>query len=388
MGGFSSMRKGAILLCLLFLMAVPAFAGDTIKVGEIATVTGDFAAYGVAEVESIKIAVAEINAKGGILGKKIELVMYDCRTRQEDMVNAARRLVEQDKVCAVIGPSGSGLCIAAASVFNRGGVSHIGTLPTNPLVTVDEKGKVRPYNFRICFLDPYQGKMIANFAALTLKRKNAAILYDVSSDYSQGLREFFIKSFKEYGGAIVADEGHRGEDVDFRAQLTVIKQKNPDVLVIPTMGKCLPLAVKQARELGLNVEIIGGDGYGDFMWEIAGDAMKDTYWVSHVDKADPALQGFFKKYEEQTKTECMEFMNAVMAYDCVYWLKDAVERAGSDDPAKIREALEKTKNLKLMHATLTMDEFHNPKDKDGIILVSDIKAKKAVFFKKIKPGDK
>ncbi len=230
--------------------------------------------------------------------------------------------------------------------------------------------------------------MIANFAALTLKRKNAAILYDVSSDYSQGLREFFIKSFKEYGGAIVADEGHRGEDVDFRAQLTVIKQKNPDVLVIPTMGKCLPLAVKQARELGLNVEIIGGDGYGDFMWEIAGDAMKDTYWVSHVDKADPALQGFFKKYEEQTKTECMEFMNAVMAYDCVYWLKDAIERAGSDEPAKIREALEKTKDLKLMHATLTMDEFHNPKDKDGIILVSDIKAKKAVFFKKIKPGDK
>jgi branched-chain amino acid transport system substrate-binding protein len=385
MGGFSSMRKVAGLLCLLFLVAVPAFAADTIKLGEIATVTGDFAAYGVAEVESVKIAVDEINAKGGILGKKIELVMYDCRTRQEDMVNAARRLVEQDKVCAVIGPSGSGLCIAASSVFNRGKVPHIGTLPTNPLVTVDEKGKVRPYNFRICFLDPYQGKMIANFAALTLKKKNAAVLYDVSSDYSQGLREFFIKSFKDYGGTVVADEGHRGEDVDFRAQLTVIKQKNPDVLVIPTMGKCLPLAVKQARELGITVEIIGGDGYGDFMWEIAGDAMKDTYWVSHVDKADPALQGFFKKYEEQTKTECMEFMNAVMAYDCVYWVKDAIERAGSDDPVKIREALEKTKNLKLMHATLTMDEFHNPKDKDGIILVADIKAKKAVFSKKIKP---
>jgi branched-chain amino acid transport system substrate-binding protein len=379
------MRKVAGLLCLLFLVAVPAFAADTIKLGEIATVTGDFAAYGVAEVESVKIAVDEINAKGGILGKKIELVMYDCRTRQEDMVNAARRLVEQDKVCAVIGPSGSGLCIAASSVFNRGKVPHIGTLPTNPLVTVDEKGKVRPYNFRICFLDPYQGKMIANFAALTLKKKNAAVLYDVSSDYSQGLREFFIKSFKDYGGTVVADEGHRGEDVDFRAQLTVIKQKNPDVLVIPTMGKCLPLAVKQARELGITVEIIGGDGYGDFMWEIAGDAMKDTYWVSHVDKADPALQGFFKKYEEQTKTECMEFMNAVMAYDCVYWVKDAIERAGSDDPVKIREALEKTKNLKLMHATLTMDEFHNPKDKDGIILVADIKAKKAVFSKKIKP---
>ena len=385
MRSFGLVRKALVLVFLLGCMALPLYAADTIKIGEIATVTGDFAAYGVAEVESVKIAVDEINKAGGILGKQVEVIMYDCRTRQEDMVNAARRLVEQDKVTAVIGPSGSGLCIAAAPVFNRGQVSHLGTLPTNPLVTMDEKGNVRPYNFRICFLDPYQGKMIAVFAAKDLGRKKAAVLYDVSSDYSQGLREFFIKSFKEYGGEIVADEGHRGEDVDFRAQLTVIKNTNPDVLVIPTMGKCLPLAVKQARELGLNVEIVGGDGYGDFMWEIAGDAMKDTYWVSHVDKADPALADFFAKYEKATGTECMEFMNAVMAYDCVYWLKDAIERAGTDDPVKVRDALEATKDLKLMHATLTMDEFHNPKDKDGIMLVSDIATQKAVFFKKIKP---
>ena len=385
MRSFGFVRKALVLVFLLGCMALPLYAADTIKIGEIATVTGDFAAYGVAEVESVKIAVDEINKSGGILGKQVEVIMYDCRTRQEDMVNAARRLVEQDKVTAVIGPSGSGLCIAAAPVFNRGKVPHLGTLPTNPLVTVDEKGNVRPYNFRICFLDPYQGKMIAVFAAKDLGRKKAAVLYDVSSDYSQGLREFFIKSFKEYGGEIVADEGHRGEDVDFRAQLTVIKDANPDVLVIPTMGKCLPLAVKQARELGLNVEIIGGDGYGDFMWEIAGDAMKDSYWVSHVDRFDPTLADFFAKYEKATGTECMEFMNAVMAYDCVYWLKDAIERAGTDDPVKVRDALENTKDLKLMHATLTMDEFHNPKDKDGIILVSDIATKKAVFFKKIRP---
>ncbi|HIT04722.1 MAG TPA: ABC transporter substrate-binding protein, partial [Candidatus Caccocola faecipullorum] len=133
---------------LVMLFALPAFAADTIKIGEIATVTGDFAAYGVAEVESVKMAVAEINAKGGVLGKQLEVVMYDCRTRNEDMVNAARRLVQQDKVVAAIGPSGSGLCIAAAPVFNSGKVAHIGTLPTNPQVTIDEKGQVRPYNFR------------------------------------------------------------------------------------------------------------------------------------------------------------------------------------------------------------------------------------------------
>ena len=171
------MRKLFAVLAIM-LLALPAFAADTIKIGEIATVTGDFAAYGVAEVESVKMAVSEINAKGGVLGKKLEVVMYDCRTRNEDMVNAARRLVQQDKVVAVIGPSGSGLCIAASPVFNQGKVAHIGTLPTNPNVTVDEKGKVKPYNFRICFLDPYQGKILAVFAAKDLKAKKAAILCD------------------------------------------------------------------------------------------------------------------------------------------------------------------------------------------------------------------
>ena len=379
------MRRSVIFAILaVMLLATPVFAGNTIKIGEIATVTGDFAAYGVAEVEAVKMAVKEINAKGGILGKKVEVVMYDCRTRNEDMVNAARRLVQQDKVTAVIGPSGSGLCIAASPVFNSGKVPHLGTLPTNPNVTKDEKGKVKPYNFRICFLDPYQGKMLAVFAAKDMKWKKAAILYDVSSDYSHGLREFFTKSFKEYGGKIVADEGHRGEDVDFRAQLTKIMQSNPDVLVLPTMGKCLPLAVKQAREMGMKQPIIGGDGYGDFMWEIAGkEAMKNTFWISHVAKEDPALKNFFAKYKKQAGTECQEFMNAVMAYDCVFWLKDAIERAKSDDPVKVRAALETTKNLKLMHATLTMDEFHDPKDKDGFIL--EAKDGKAVFYKKIRP---
>ena len=379
------MRKFLLTLLAISLLAIPAFGAEPIKIGEIATVTGDFAAYGVAEVESIKIAIAEINAAGGVLGRPLEVVMYDCRTRQEDMVNAARRLVEQDKVVAVIGPSGSGLCIAAAPIFNRGHVAHLGTLPTNPLVTVDESGKVRPYNFRICFLDPYQGAIMAQFSYMNLRAKKAAILYDVSSDYSQGQREFFIKSFEKSGGKIVADEGFRGEDVDFRSQLTNMKDSDADVLIFPFMGKSLPLAVKRARELGIELPIVGGDGYGDFMWEISGSTLRNTFWVSHVDRYDPTLKGFFDKYYEETKTECQEFMNAVMAYDCVYWLKDAIERAGSTDPEKIRDALEQTKNLKLMHCVLTMDEFHNPTGKDGVILRCDETERKSLFFTKIRP---
>ncbi len=312
------MRKFLLTLLAISLLAIPAFGAEPIKIGEIATVTGDFAAYGVAEVESIKIAIAEINAAGGVLGRPLEVVMYDCRTRQEDMVNAARRLVEQDKVVAVIGPSGSGLCIAAAPIFNRGHVAHLGTLPTNPLVTVDESGKVRPYNFRICFLDPYQGAIMAQFSYMNLRAKKAAILYDVSSDYSQGQREFFIKSFEKSGGKIVADEGFRGEDVDFRSQLTNMKDSDADVLIFPFMGKSLPLAVKQARELGIELPIVGGDGYGDFMWEISGNTLRNTFWVSHVDRYDPTLKGFFDKYYEETKTECQEFMNAVMAKSAMH----------------------------------------------------------------------
>ena len=367
------------------LLATPVFAGNTIKIGEIATVTGDFAAYGVAEVEAVKMAVKEINAKGGIMGKKVEVIMYDCRTRNEDMVNAARRLSQQDKVCAVIGPSGSGLCIAAAPVFNSSKVPHLGTLPTNPNVTKDEKGKVRPYNFRICFLDSYQGKMLAVFAAKDLKVKKAKLLYDVSSDYSHGLREFFTKNFTAYGGKVVADEGHRGEDVDFRAQLTKVKDSGADVLFLPGMGKDMALAIKQAQELGLKVTIIGGDGYAEFMNEIAGSAMKGTYWINHTYLGDPGMAPIFARYKKVYKDDCKEFVNGTMAYDATYWLVDAIKRAGKAEGPAIAKALETTKNLKLNHATLTMDPAtHNPLNKAGIILKvgDDLKTS---FYKKVEP---
>ena len=380
------MRKFfGLVFVLSLLFALPAIGAETMKIGQIATVTGDFAAYGVAEVEAMKIAVQEINEAGGILGKQIDLTMYDCRTQQEDMVIAAMRLVNEDNVIAVIGPSGSGLHIAASPVFTEAQIPHIGTLPTNTLVTVDENGNTRPFNFRICFLDPYQGRIIAYFAANNKNLKRAAVLYDVSSDYSQGLREFFVSSFEEFGGEVVADEGFRGEDVDFRSQLTNIRDSGADVLIFPFMGRALPLAVRQARELGMEQPIVGGDGYGDFMWEVAGDALRDTFWVSHVDRDDPALADFFRKYEEATGTEAMEFMNAIMAYDAMYWLKDAIERAGSEDPIAIRDALAATEGLHLTHAVITIDEQHNPKDKDGVILFCDIETERAVFYTRIRP---
>lgn len=379
------MRKTLILGVLVGLLsAASAFAAEPVKIGYLAALTGNDAAYGVAEVQSAQMYVTKRNNEGGVLGRPIELVVYDSKSRPEDAVNAVRRMIESDHVVAIVGSNTSGINIATAALVNEAKVPQIGTATTNPLVTVDPKGNVRPYSFRLTFDDPYQGFLGADFALKDLGAKTAAVIYNVGSDYAHGLREYFINYFEEHGGMVIADESYRPDDVDFRAQLTKIKEANPDVVVLPTMGKCTPLSVKQARELGISVPIIGGDGYGDYFWEIAGaEAMKNTFWVSHVAKEDPALKDFFDKYKKQTGTECQEFMNAVMAYDSVYWLADAITRANSTDPQKVRDALEQTKDLQLMHTKLTMDEFHNPKNKDGYML--EAKDGSAVFYKRIRP---
>ena len=382
------MRRVLTLLAVLFTLctAGAALAAEPIKVGYLAALTGDYAAYGQTEVNMAKMVVGDVNAKGGVLGRPIELVIYDTKTRPEDAVNAVRRMVESDKVVAIIGANSSGINIATAPIVNKGKVPQISTVGTNPLVTVDNKGKVRPYSFRICFTDPYQGALGAELAMTTLKKDKAAILYNVGSDYAQGLREFFTKSYKALGGKIVVDEGYRETDVDFRAQLTKLKESGANVLFLPGMGKDMALIIKQAKELGLNeLTIIGGDGYGEFMNEIAGDSMKGTYWINHTYLEDPGMAPIFKRYKDVYKDDCKEFVNGTMAYDATYWLIDAIKRAGKADGPAIAKALAGTKGLKLNHATITIDPAtNNPLKKAGIILKvgDDLKAK---FFNKVEP---
>ena len=367
-------------------LAAAAAAEDVIKIGHLAALTGDWAAYGQTEVNSAKLAVEEINAKGGVLGKKLQLVPYDFRTRPEDAVNAFRRMAENDKVVAVIGANGSGINIATAPLADKYKVPQIGTVSTNLLVTVDEKGVLHPYMFRICFTDPYQGQLIAAFSAQELKKMTAAVLWDVGSDYAQGLREFFMKYYDQYGGKVVADLGFRaGTDVDFRAQLTTIRDSKAEVLVLPNMGKEMALIMKQARELGMkDIIFVGGDGYGEFMWEIAGDAMEGSYWINHVAPEDPAMADFFKDYLKTYNDECKEFTNGVLAYDSIYWLADAITRAGKVDSTAIKDALENTVNVKLHHATMSIDSAtHNPMTKTGVVLIA--KDGRGQFFTKLQP---
>jgi len=381
------MRK--LLVTLLFVSvfaAGAAFAAEPIKIGYLAALTGDYAAYGQTEVNMAKMVVGDVNKAGGVLGRPLELVIYDTKTRNEDAVNAVRRMIESDKVVAIIGANSSGINIATAPIVDKGKVPQISTVGTNPLVTVDNKGKVRPYSFRICFTDPYQGALAADLAMTTLKKDKAAVLYNVGSDYAHGLREFFVQDYKKLGGQIVADEGYRETDVDFRAQLTKIKNSGANVLFLPGMGKDMALIIKQSQDLGLsNMTIIGADGYGEFMNEIAGDSMKGTYWVNHTYLEDPVMAPIFARYKEVYKDDCKEFVNGTMAYDAAYWLIDAIKRAGKAEGPAIAKALEDTKGLKLNHAVLTINPTdHNPLRKAGIILRvgDDLKAK---FYQKVEP---
>ena len=384
------MRKFLVLALFaafaVMSLAAVAAAEDVIKIGHLAALTGDWAAYGQTEANSAKLAVAEINAKGGVLGKKLELLVYDFRTRPEDAVNAFRRMAENDKVVAVIGANGSGINIATAPLADKYKVPQIGTVSTNLLVTVDEKGVLHPYMFRICFTDPYQGQLIAAFSAQELKKMTAAVLWDVGSDYAQGLREFFMKYYEQYGGKVVADLGFRaGTDVDFRAQLTTIRDSKAEVLVLPNMGKEMALIMKQARELGMkDIIFVGGDGYGEFMWEIAGDAMEGSYWINHVAPEDPAMADFFADYRKIYNDECKEFTNGILAYDAIYWLADAIERAGKADSTAIKDALESTVNVQLHHAVMSIDPAtHNPMNKTGVVLIA--KDGRGQLFTKIQP---
>ncbi|CAM1377858.1 ABC transporter substrate-binding protein [Fretibacterium fastidiosum] len=380
------MRKALAVLAMVLAVSGAACAAEgPIKIGYLAALTGDYAQYGITEVNMAKMVVSETNAAGGVLGRPIELVVYDTKTRNEDAVNAVRRMIESDGVCVIVGANTSGINIATAPIVNKGRVPQISTIGTNPLVTVDNKGKVRPYSFRICFTDPYQGALAADLAYNDLKKTKAAILYNVGSDYAHGLREFFTKDFQKLGGTVVADEGFRETDVDYRAQLTTIKNSGSDVLFLPGMGKDMALAIKQAQELGLDVTVIGGDGYGEFMNEIAGDAMKGTYWINHTYLGDPVMAPIFARYKETYHDECKEFVNGTMAYDAMWWVLDAIKRAGAAEGPAIAKALEETKGLKLNHATLTIDpEDHNPLNKAGIILKvgDDLNTE---FYKKIEP---
>jgi branched-chain amino acid transport system substrate-binding protein len=358
----------------------PVKQAETIKIGHTVALTGPSATWGQAEANALKMIVDKINASGGVLGRNLEVIAYDNRADRLEAVNVAKRHVEQDKVVAIIGPAQSGVANAIREVNNASKVPVIATTATNPKVTVNDDGSVVPYTFRVCFIDPFQGTVAAQFALKDLGAKTAAVLYDVGDDYSQFLGKYFVEAFTKGGGTMTANEAFRSGELDFRAQLGKIKGGKPDVLFIPTMQKEAALAAKQARDLGITAVFMGGDGWAspDLM-ELAGPAIEGAYLVNIAALEDPAIQDFIKEYKALYNAEPV-LPNPLMAYDAAIWIADAIKRAGSTDGEKLKTAMEETKDLQVLTGKLTIDpKTHNPLNKPATI--QQVKNKAFVFVK-------
>lgn len=376
-----SVFSGLFLAVMLsLLVACTQAQPQTIKIGHEVALTGPNATWGQSEANAVKMAVEKVNAQGGVLGKKLEIVAYDNRADRLEAVNVAKRLVEQDGVVAIIGPAQSGVANAIREVNNSAKVPVIATTATNPKVTVNDDGTVVPYTFRVCFIDPFQGTVAAQFAAKDLKAKTAAVLYDVGDEYSQFLGQYFTEAFQKSGGTITTSEAFRSGELDFRAQLGKIKETNPDVLFIPTQQKEAALAAKQARDLGIKATLMGGDGWGSpDIFDLAGPAIEGSYFVNIAALEDPTIQDFIKEYRTQYNQDPV-LPNPVLAYDAVLWLADAIKRAGTTDGEKLKDALEQTKDLQALTGKLSIDpKTHNPLNKPAVI--QQLKDGKFVFVK-------
>ncbi len=315
-------------------------APATIKVGEYASLTGSEAAFGQSSHKGTLLAIEEVNQAGGVLGKQIELVTEDNQSKAGESATIVKKFISRDKVVAVLGEVASGRSLEAGPICQAAGIPMVSPSSTNPKVT-----QVGDCIFRVCFIDSFQGKLIADFAQKTLKAKRVAILFDVSQAYSVGLAEFFAQPFVGGGGEIIAKLNFTSADKDFRAQLTNLKALNPDAICVPAYYGPVGLIVKQARELGIMVPIFGGDGWeAPELIELAGrEALKNTYYSTHFSPAQdtPAAKKFVAAFKAKFNGEVPDAM-AALGYDSALALIEAIKKAGSAESAKIKEALKTT----------------------------------------------
>jgi branched-chain amino acid transport system substrate-binding protein len=381
------MRKGYVLFLSCALLGLlggfASAAEDTLRIGHTVSMTGGASMWGMSEANALDMLVEEINAAGGILGKRVEIVRYDNRNDAIDSVNVARRLAG-DKVIAVIGPAQSGNAIATAPVLERESIPMIVTSATNPYVTIEQRTEtLRPYAFRPCLIDPFQGTVAASFAYTDLNARKAAILYDVGSDYGQWLSRYFENAFVAKGGEVVAKEAFRSEELDYRAQLVKIRELQPDVLFIPTSQKEAAMAARQARDLGITATLLGTDNWGSpDLIELGGTAVDGAYFVNITDLEDPDIKDFVSKYKARFGADPV-LPNPVLAQDALLMIKAAAEKANSFEGPALAEALSNLKDIQVTSGPLTMNpEDHNPLNKPAVIQKVDVGKNAFVFVKK------
>lgn len=360
-------------------------AGDTIKIGANLEMTGNNATFGKSASNGAKLAIKQINDNGGVLGKKLALVVADNKSEAAEAANAMQKLITQDKVVAVIAPIASSSVIAGAQVNQDNKVLAISPTASNPKVTVDPAtNKVRDFMFRAAFIDPFQGSVMANFATKTLKAKTAAIYIDNSSDYAKGLGQFFKETFIKNGGQIVAEEAYLAKDTDFKATLTKIKVSNADVIFVPGYYQEVGMLIKQAREIGLMMPILGGDGWDSAkLPEIAGpQALNNTFFANHYSPDDnsPAIKTFVEAYKKEYNETPDAF--AALSYDATMMVIEAMKRANNVDTVKIKDELAKTKEYAAVSGLITLNETHDAV-KSAVII--EMKNGLQTFKEKINP---
>lgn len=362
----------SLLLCLILgVIGCQSKNVNTIVIGNYGSLTGAEATFGINTRDGVILAIEEWNKKGGVLGKVIELKAYDNQGKPEEARLSVEKLINIDNVVALIGEVASTRSLAGAPVAQQYKVPMITPSSTNPLVT--QKGD---YIFRNCFIDPFQGEVMAKFAFNSLKLKKASILRDSKSDYSMGLADYFIKKFTSLGGEIISDEKYVSGDVDFKAQLTSIKSKSPDFIFIPGYYTEVGLIARQAREQGLKVPFLGGDGWdSDKLTEIGGKSIEGAYFSNHYTSEDPApkVQNFIKDYEKRfgSKPDGL----AALGYDAANILITAIQSANSPEGAKIRDALAQVKNFDGVTGITTIDENRDAIKSAVILQVTDSKFK-------------
>ncbi|HMT10739.1 MAG TPA: ABC transporter substrate-binding protein [Ignavibacteria bacterium] len=330
--------------------------GNEIVIGEFASLTGPNATFGISSTNGLKLAVEELNGSGGLLGKQIKLITYDNQGKPSESQTVVQRLIKNDNVVAVVGEVASSNSKAGAPICQQNKIPMITPASTNPEVTA-----IGDYIFRVCFIDPFQATVLTKFAVNSLKVKKVAVLKDVKNAYSTGLADFFEKEFKAAGGEIIEVQSYSAGDKDFKAQLTAIKSRNPEAIFIPGYYTDVGLIAIQAREIGITVPLIGSDG-----WESekltegkAKDALEGCFFSTHVstENPDPAIQNFITKYK--AKYNSMPDAMSFLAYDAGMILFDAMKRAGTTDPEKVKNELAKTKDYNGVTGKISINEQRN-----------------------------
>jgi branched-chain amino acid transport system substrate-binding protein len=374
------MKLPARLLLALAATTAALTAQETIKIGEYASLTGKEASFGQQSHKGLTLAIEELNTAGGALGRKLELFTEDNQTKPGESATAAKKLISRNKVVALIGEVASGRSLEAAPIAQAAKIPMIAPAATNPKVT-----QTGNYIFRVCFIDPFQGTVMAKFAQNDLKAKRVAILSSVSNAYSVGLAKFFKETFVANGGLVVSEKNFSEGDKDFRAQLTAVKAANVDAIFVPSYYTEAALIARQARDLGLTVPLFGGDGWvADQLLEIGGDALNGCYYSTHFspENQDPVVQAFVKKFKARWGANENPDAFAALGYDAAFVLVDAIKRAGTTDGPKLRDALAATKNFAGVTGVTNIDANRDASKPAAIIA---IKGGKLEFLKTVAP---